>query len=70
MEEADALGRWRSSRVEDGGAGIWRLAVGNIVAHLQMQVPKRAFEKGQVYGGNPATTDNAIGESAVFEVEG
>ena len=70
MEEADALGRWRSSRVEDGGAGIRRLAVGNIVAHLQMQVPKRAFEKGQVYGGNPATTDNAIGESAVFEVEG
>jgi hypothetical protein len=43
--------------------------VWNVVAHLQIQMPTGAFEKGHVLARDPATIDNAIGEGAVLEIE-
>ena len=69
LEEADVMIRQRNGRVKDGGAGIRRLAVGNVIAHLEKQLPTGALEKGHVLAGNPTASDNAICESAVFDIE-
>jgi len=70
LEEVDVPSTPRIGGIKDGGAGIWRLAVGNVVAHLQMQVPTGALEKGHVLAGDPTASDDAIGERAVLDVEG
>ena len=61
--------RQRNGRVKDGGAGIRRLAVGNVVAHVQTQVATGAVEKGHVLARDATAGDHAIGESAVFDIE-
>jgi hypothetical protein len=68
-EEADVLVRKRIGRVEESDARVRRLAVGNVIAHLQMKVPTAALEKGHVLARDLAPIDNAIGEGAVFEIE-
>lgn len=46
-----------------------RLAVGNVVAYPQKQMPTGAFEKGHVLARDAVTVNNAIDKGAVLEIE-